>query len=107
MFFNSSEMLFLLLLPFQQPLNPLHTRHLAVNDANCILISCQSAANFLYTASQLHYVELVAVMFLLVSIGGLTFLAEERPGLAASVGADVGYYVFGVLRAADCQTRNQ
>lgn len=100
-------MLFLLLLPFQQPLNSLYTRHLAVNDANCVLISCQSAANFLNTSPQLHYIEFVAVMFLLVSIGGLAFFAEERPGLAAGVGADMRYYVFGVLGAADCQTRNQ
>lgn len=107
MFLNSSEMLFLLLLPFQQPLNSLYTRHLSVNDANCVLVSCQSAANFLYAASQLHYVELMAVMLLLVSIGGLAFFAKEWPGLAASICADMSYYVFGVLGTADCQTRNQ
>lgn len=107
MFLNSSEMLFLLLLPLQQPLNSLYTRHLAVNDTNRVLVSCQPAAYFLYAAAQLHHVELVAVMLLLVSIGGLALLAEEWPGLAACVSADVRYYVFGVLGAADCQTGNQ
>lgn len=100
-------MLLLLLLPLEQPLHPLQPYHLAVNDPCRHLLPLDPSTDLVDAFGEVNYVELVAVVVLLIAIAVLALVAEERPAVTARVDADVGQGLLGVLGTTEGQTPDE
>ena len=97
MILNRVEVLLFLLLPLQKSLDSLYTKHFSMNPTYFFFLFIHSSTQFLHSPCQIHDVQLMAIVSLLMSIAAFTFFTEEWPALALGVKADINKRTFVML----------